>query len=152
MPEIKEVAELSEEIESKMRDDLVSYESGHGIDVNYRRFALVLTGDDGEVIGVLNAFTAFAEIYVDDMWVDSRHRGKGHGRKLLSKLEERYQGKGFNNVNLCTNTFNAPDFYRKCGFELEFTRVNKKNPKLTKYFFVKFFDDEVQTQGVAKVS
>ena len=150
MPEIKEVAELSEEIDNKMRDDLVRYESTHGIDVNHRRFALILTDDVGEVIGVLNAFTAFAEIYVDDMWVDSCHRGEGYGRKLLSKLEELYKGKGFNNINLCTNTFNAPEFYKKCGFELEFTRINKKNPKLTKYFFVKFFDDEVQTQGIAK--
>ena len=151
MAEINEVDQLTDDIEKKMRDDLVKYESGHGIDVNYRRFSLVLSDCDGDVIGVLNAFTAFAEIYIDDMWVDSRHRGKGFGKELISKLEELYKGKGFNNINLCTSTFNAPEFYKKCGFELEFTRRNTKNPQLTKYFFVKFFGDEVQTQGIASV-
>jgi len=49
---------------------------------------------------------------------------------------------------LVTSAFQAPDFYRKCGFTAEFTRENKKNPKLSKTFFVKFFDDEIQTQGI----
>src|SRR3990167_7589453 len=133
-----------------MEKDLVKYESENGIDVNYKRFSLVMTDDDGEVVGVLNAYTAFAEVYIDDMWIDSSHRRKGLGRNLINELEELFKGKGFNNINLCTSTFNAPDFYKKCGFELEHTRKNLKNPKLTKYFFVKFFDDEVQTQGIIK--
>ena len=33
---------LSEEVEEKMRKDRVEYESSHGIDVNYKKFALVL--------------------------------------------------------------------------------------------------------------
>src|SRR5260221_9430227 len=130
---------LSQDIEEKMRKDLVAYESSHGIDVNYKRFALVLKEETGNVIGVLHAFTAFAEVYIDDMWVDQHHRGKGYGRKLLSALEERFKGKGFNNINLVTSAFSAPDFYRKCGFTAEFVRINKKNPQLTKTFFVKYF-------------
>lgn len=95
-----------------------------------------------------NAFTAFAEIYIDDMWVDSQHRRKGYGRQLLVELENHFKGKGFNNINLVTNAFNAPEFYKKCRFTLEFIRENVKNPKLTKYFFIKYFDDDVQTQGI----
>ena len=30
-------------------------------------------------------------------------------------------------------------FIEKCGFELEFVRKNKTNPKLDKYFYVKYF-------------
>ena len=148
MTKIMVVETLPPEVEEKMTKDLIEYESSQGIDVNYKRFALVLSDDNDEVIGVLNAYTAFAEVYIDDMWVYSIHRGKGYGRKLISELEDLFKGRGFNNINLCTNTFNAPDFYKKCGFQLEFTRKNLKNPKLTKYFFVKFFDDEIQTQGV----
>ena len=51
---------------------------------------------------------------------------------------------------MVTSAFQAPGFYEKCGFQAEFVRVNKKNPKLTKTFFVKFFNDEVQTQGILK--
>ena len=31
------------------------------------------------------------------------------------------------------------EFYKKCGFKVEFVRENKKNPKLNKYFLVKYF-------------
>ena len=31
------------------------------------------------------------------------------------------------------------EFYKKCGFEVEFIRKNKKNSKLDKYYLVKYF-------------
>lgn len=34
-----------------------------------------------------------------------------------------------------------PEFYKKCGYEVEFVRKNKEEPKLTKYFLVKYFND-----------
>jgi len=118
--------------------------------VNYKKFVLVLKDELGNAFGVLNAFTAFSEIYVDDMWVDSSCRGKGYGRKLLQELENHFEGKGFNNINLVTSAFNAPEFYKKCGFSVEFVRENKVNPKLTKTFFIKYFKNERQTQGILK--
>lgn len=150
MISIKFVDQISEETENKMRNDLVAYEHSHGIDVNYKRFSLVLNNEHNETIGVVNAYTAFAEIYIDDMWVDSKHRRQGLGRKLIIELENHFKGKGFNNINLCTSQFNAPEFYKKCGFTAEFTRKNLKNQKLSKTFFVKYFDDEIQTQGTVE--
>lgn len=150
MTRIKIVDQLPEKIAQKMQQDLVKYETHHGIDVNYTCFSYELVDDQDQTLGALNAFTAFSEIYIDDMWVDSAHRGKGLGKKLLSALENNFKGKGFNNINLVTNEFQAPDFYKKCGFDLEFTRHNLKNPKLTKYFFIKYFDDAIQTQGIIK--
>lgn len=141
---------LSDVIEAKMRQDLVAYESSHGIDVNYKKFSLILKDDTGDVLGVLNAFTAFSEIYIDDMWIHSAYRGKGYGRKLLQELENHFEGKGFNNINLVTSAFNAPGFYKKCGFTVEFIRENKVNPKLTKTFFIKYFKNRSQTQGILK--
>ncbi|MBP9722724.1 MAG: GNAT family N-acetyltransferase [Gammaproteobacteria bacterium] len=90
------VDKISEEVETKMRTDLIKYEHNNGIDVNYRCFSLVLIDDDNNTIGVLNAFTAFAEIYIDDIWVDSTKRDRGFGRKLLEDLENNFKGKGFN--------------------------------------------------------
>lgn len=150
MSTVKFVDQVSDDIEEKMRKDLVDYESSHGINVNFKRFALILSDDNQEVIGVLNAFTAFSEVYVDDLWVDSSKRGKGYGRALLKSLEDHFKGQGFNNINLVTSQFQAPEFYKKCGFAIEFIRKNLKNPQLTKTFFVKYFEDEVQTQGTLK--
>ncbi len=146
MAEITLVDQIANDIEVKMTQDLVSYETSHNIDVNYKRFALVLT-DGNETIGVLNAYTAYAEIYIDDMWVDHAHRGKGYGKNLINWLESHFKGAGFNNINMVTSQFQAPEFYKKCGFTLEFVRENIHHPKLTKFFFIKYFDDEIQTQG-----
>ncbi len=142
------VDKLSDEVEDKMRKDLIAYESSHGIDVNYERFSVVLKDEDDNVFGVLSAYTAFAEIYVDDLWIDKSRRRKGYGKRLLQALENNFKGKGFNNINLVTNVFQAPEFYKKCGFVQEFVRENQKNPKLNKIFFIKYFEDEIQTQGL----
>ena len=145
---IEFVAELAEDTTAKMKAGLVQYETKHGVDVNYAQFGLVLHDDSGEVLGVLNGYTAFAEIYIDDLWVDANHRGCGHGSQLIMSLEQKFKGQGFNNINLVTSEFQAPGFYRKAGFEEEFTRVNRQHPNLSKTFFVKFLGEENQTQGI----
>ena len=33
--------------------------------------------------------------------------------------------------------FQAPGFYERCSFELEFVRENKSDPRLSKYFYIK---------------
>lgn len=50
--------------------------------IKTKRFSIVLS-EEGMPCGLINAFTAFAEIYIDDIWVDKAYRGKGYGRKLL---------------------------------------------------------------------
>ncbi|WP_133137159.1 GNAT family N-acetyltransferase [Legionella rowbothamii] len=142
------VDSLSDELKQRMSEGFESYEVSHGIDINYKRFSVVLYNANDVACGVINAYTAFAEIYIDDIWVDSDHRGKGYGTKLLQALEAHFKGQGFNNINLCTSAFQAPEFYKKCGFYPEFTRENKINSKLSKTFFVKFFEEENQNQGL----
>ena len=143
---------LPKDIEETMSKDVVAYERNNGVDVNYKRFSLALFTKSGEAFGVLNAYTVFTEVYVDDLWVDASWRGKGYGRKLIQALEDMFKNKGFNNINLVTSAFQAPEFYRKCGYVAEFTRENTRNPKLSKTFFSKYFEDTVQTQGLTTQS
>ncbi len=146
------VDDLSEELDKRMTEGFVAYEAKHGIDVNFKRFSVVISNEEDVTCGAINAYTAFAEIYVDDIWVDNAYRGRGYGRRLLQALEDHFRGQGFNNINLVTNAFQAPEFYKKCGFMEEFVRINKINPQLSKHFFVKFFEEEVQTQGLLRNS
>lgn len=118
-----------------------------GICCNHTPFALIAKNEKEEAIGVLQAYTAYAEIYIDDLWVAPYERQKGLGSALLHALEARFKNQGYNNINLVTNNFQAPDFYKKCGFTKEFTRINKKTPSLSKIFFIKYFDATDQWQG-----
>ena len=69
------------------------------------------------------------------------YRNKHIGSKLIETVENYFRDKGFENINLTTYDFQAPEFYKKCGYEVEFVRENKEEPKLTKYFLVKYFND-----------
>lgn len=133
---------LPPDVEAMVQQGHINDESKNGITCNYHKFSLVIENVNKEILGVLSAYTAFAEIYIDDIWIKPDCRKQGLGRKLLQSVEERFQGKGYNNINLVTNQFQAPKFYLKCGYQQEFVRENKSNPQLSKTFFVKFFDDE----------
>ncbi len=146
--DIEFINSLPKYIDEKMNKGHIDYETTHGISCNYKKFSLLIKIDKNKTIGVLSAYAAFAEIYVDDLWVDCSYRKQGYGRKLLEVLEDHFNGQGYNNINLITSQFQAPEFYKKCGFKIEFIRHNKHNPKLSKTFFIKYFDDEMQTQGV----
>ncbi|MGE4349183.1 MAG: GNAT family N-acetyltransferase [Candidatus Berkiella sp.] len=135
------VDKIPSEIEEKMEKGLEEYSLSHGIDVNYQPFAFVLFDEKDEVIGVLDAFSSYSSIHIRDIWVDKAHRGNGYGRKLIVELENHFKGKGLNNINLITCAYQAPEFYKKCGFKVEFIRENIKNPKLTMTFFIKYFDE-----------
>jgi ribosomal protein S18 acetylase RimI-like enzyme len=93
----------------------------------------------GNIVGVLTGHSYYMEVYISDLIVLEEHRNKNIGSKLVQTVEEYHKSKGFENINLTTYSFQAPEFYKKCGFELDFIRENKENPKLTKYFFVKYF-------------
>lgn len=123
----------------KIADELLSeYDAENCIQYNFKRFSFIAK-EDNETIGYLTGVSYYSEVTINNLVVLKKYRGKGIGTKLIRKVEEHFKGKGFNNINLVTSAFQAPRFYEKCGFKLEFVRENKENPKLTKYFFIKYF-------------
>ena len=105
---------------------------------NYVPFNFVAK-ENGEVIGLITGHSYYKEVHIGDLIIFEEHRNKHIGTKLVQAVEEHFKNKGFENMNLTTYEFQAPEFYKKCGFEVEFVRENKENPKLNKYFLVKYF-------------
>ena len=132
-----EKAESNDFIKTFIENEQTRYENYHELKCSYTPFCFIAkTGD--VLVGVITGATFFSEIYIDELVVKETYRGKGIGTQLVNEIQEYYKEYGFNNINCCTNEFQAPGFYEKCGFELEFVRTNKVNPKLTKYFYVKY--------------
>ncbi|MFK7804542.1 MAG: GNAT family N-acetyltransferase [Anaerolineae bacterium] len=123
-------------VEAQVETGHAKYEKDQDVAINYQHFALIAE-DDGQVIGVLDGYTAYAEVYIDDLWVDDAFRNKGVASCLIQQLEAHFSDSLFDYICLCTSEFQAPGFYEKCGFELEFKRINERNPKFNKYFFIK---------------
>ena len=105
---------------------------------NYKSFNFVAE-EDNKVVGIVTGHAYYNEVHISDLIVLEQYRNKHIGTKLMEAVENFYKNKNFENMNLTTYAFQAPEFYKKCGFKVEFIRENKENPKLTKYFLVKYF-------------
>lgn len=127
---------LTTTVEALIEAGHAKYEKDQKVEINYQRFSIIAE-NDGQVIAVLDGYTAYAEVYIDDLWVDEAYRNQGVASNLIKQLEAEFTASKFDHICLCTSEFQAPDFYRKCGFDLEFKRINKRNPKFNKYFFIK---------------
>ena len=131
--------EMDSTVETFIETEQEKYEARNGILCNYTPFCFAVKLGD-EITGAISGASFFSEIYIDELVVKDEYRGKGIGAQLIKTVEEFFSGKGFNNINLCTNGFQASGFYEKCGFLLEFVRENKSDPKLNKYFYIKYLD------------
>ena len=56
-------------------------------------------------------------MYVDILWVHENYRGNGIGTKLLNEAENEARKRGCHHVHLDTMSWQAPDFYKKHGYQ-----------------------------------
>ena len=105
------------------------------MELNYEEFCFVAE-DDGNIAGVITGRAYYNEVHIGDLIVGKDSRKSGIGSKLVHAVEDAYKGKGYEKITLTTFGFQAPEFYKKLGYELEFVREDK-DPKLSKYFLMK---------------
>ena len=105
-------------------------------DLNFEEYCFVAKNAAGEIIGAITGRAYYNEVHIGDLIIDKNYRRKNIGSKLVRAVEEAYKGKGYRKITLTTFGFQAPDFYKKLGYSLEFVRKDE-DPKLCKYFYCK---------------
>jgi GNAT superfamily N-acetyltransferase len=89
-----------------------------------RPFAEVLLAEDaGEVVGFALFFPSYSTfvgkpgIYLEDLFVEPRHRGKGHGKALLTAVARLAVERGCGRMEWSVLNWNEPSiqFYRSLG-------------------------------------
>ena len=138
MIEIEYKEELNNELGDLLGIEFEKYAKKNDIVCDYTPFNFVAK-ENGKVIGMITGHSYYKEVHIGDLIIFEEHRNKHIGTKFVETVEEHFKNKGFDNINLTTYAFQAPEFYKKCGFKVEFVRENKENPKLSKYFLVKYF-------------
>lgn len=133
--QIKRVEE-NEHIGEFIGDAFTNYALQNGVDLNFDDFCFVAEGEDGKILGAITGRAYYNEVHVGDLIIAEEQRRSGLGSKLVHAVEEAFSGKGYEKITLTTFGFQAPEFYKKLGFQEEFVREDK-DPKLTKYFLVK---------------
>ncbi len=111
------------------------YAKKFNIKVDYNDFCFVAKEDD-TLLGVVVGHSYYKEVHVTDLIVREEYRGKGVGSELIKRVEKEFIGQRYENINLTTYVFQAPEFYKSLGFEIEFVRKSS-DEKLTKYFLIK---------------
>ncbi|MBY4871377.1 GNAT family N-acetyltransferase [Burkholderia sp. Bp9017] len=71
----------------------------------------------GEILGGLTGRTSLGLFFIDLFYLPESLRGGGFGSRLLGEAEAEAKRRGCARAVLYTITFQAPDFYRKHGYE-----------------------------------
>jgi predicted N-acetyltransferase YhbS len=95
--------------------------------------------DDGEAVQAgLIGEVALRWLQVDKFWVSEALRGQGIGGALLAAAEAEARRLGALGIHLNTSSFQAPDFYRRHGFQ-EIGRLQGRPPGHDRLWMAKRF-------------
>lgn len=87
--------------------------------VLFDTFDKKITDDNRKIIaGCVARMYCWNVAYVDTLWVDSKHCGKGLGSQLLTEVERTAKEKGCYLIHLDTFDFQAKEFYEKHGYKV----------------------------------
>ena len=101
-----------------IREALYQFNNDHVGEDGHTPLNIVEYDENGNVIAGILGGTYWGWMYVDILWVHEKHRKKGIGTKLLAEAEKEAVRRGCHHVHLDTMSWQAPEFYKKHGYEV----------------------------------
>jgi GNAT superfamily N-acetyltransferase len=101
-------------IKKKLDEYNLEYADGYNV-----RALNVFTNEKGAVIGGLIGLTYWNWLYIDRLWVDIKHRGKGIGTKILETAEQEARLRGCIGIHLDAHDFQNAAFYERKSFKIQ---------------------------------
>lgn len=127
--------EDNEKIGEFFNREFTDYAVDCEVALNFEEFTFAAE-DGGKIAGIITGRAYYNEVHIGDLIIGKDYRRAGVGSRLVASVEEAYRGRGYEKIALTTFGFQAPEFYKKLGYELEFVREDN-DPKLSKYFYLK---------------
>ncbi|HBM3574440.1 TPA: GNAT family N-acetyltransferase [Listeria innocua] len=130
-----------EELEPKVIEGLMNHKERMGYSIPksepvFIGFAAI--NHEGKVVGGVTAKTSYGELHVSLLSLDQKMQGTGVGTALIEQIERYGREHHCHHISLTTFSYQAPEFYKKCGFT-ELGRIKDFPLKgEEKYFFVKY--------------
>lgn len=94
------------------------------IDRRAKKFMVVEKDDAENLIGGVYVYLHPGWAYIDLLWVQETQRKKGMGRRLMARAEDESRKRGSHSAYLWTQDFEAPEFYKKLGYQQVVTFEN----------------------------
>ncbi|WP_144206905.1 GNAT family N-acetyltransferase [Shewanella donghaensis] len=80
--------------------------------------SVVSRDENGHILGGIAGRTIYRNFLIEVLWVDKATRGSGLGRQLMEMAEVEAIKRGCVLAQLDTLDYQAPEFYKKLGFEI----------------------------------
>ena len=105
---------------------------------NGQLFSIVIRNEHQEIVAGLSGWTWAEACEIKSLWVNSSLRGQGYGRSLLESAEQEARVRGCKVILIISYSFQAPEFYQKCGYSLVW-QLNDFPPGYKHCYLVKRF-------------
>lgn len=99
-----------------------------------KRIAVKLQNENAEVTAGAAGRTFGDWLLLDTLWVSEKMRGQDLGSKLLAKIEMAAKERGCKKSLLDTSNFQAMPFYKKHGYEIQWTL--ESYPKTSSVYYM----------------
>jgi GNAT superfamily N-acetyltransferase len=116
-------------------DGLIAYNAEKMGKQKYKRLAISLREGDKIVGGIVGEVWS-AVLFIQLFWMEQKLRGKDYGTRLIKAIEDEAKKLGARRSYLDTMSFQAPGFYRACGYE-EFGSIDGYPGGVTRHWFTK---------------
>ncbi|EAE3609200.1 GNAT family N-acetyltransferase [Listeria monocytogenes] len=136
------IKEMSlEELEPCVIEGLLEHKERLGYDIPKNdavHIGFAALNESGEIVGGVTAKISYGELHVSLLSVDQNTQGSGVGSELMAQIERYGRANNCHHISLTTFSYQAPEFYKKCGFT-ELGRVKDFPIKgEEKFFFIKY--------------
>ncbi|EAE7073869.1 GNAT family N-acetyltransferase [Listeria monocytogenes] len=136
------IKEMSlEELEPRVIEGLLEHKERLGYDIpksDAVHIGYAALNESCEIVGGVTAKISYGELHVSLLSVDQNTQGSGVGSELMAQIERYGRANNCHHISLTTFSYQAPEFYKKCGFT-ELGRVKDFPIKgEEKFFFIKY--------------
>jgi len=119
-----------------LEDQIIQYNMTQTGAFDGRALAIFLRNEQHEIIAGLSGYTWAGMCEIEFLWVHEDLRGQGYGSQLLQAAEQEARERGCSVVILGSYSFQAPDLYKRHGYDLIGTAEDCP-PNYVNYYFKK---------------
>jgi len=119
-----------------VRTKLMEYNLQQVGKTEVENFSFFVRDSDGTVVGGMTGAIFWDMMRVDILWLDERLRGQGYGSKLVAMAEQYAAENNCKLIKLDTYSFQAPEFYKKLGYQV-YGVVEDEPAGFQHYYFYK---------------
>jgi GNAT superfamily N-acetyltransferase len=126
-----------DELTNEIRDRLLAFNQERAGPFNDVRLVFTARSAAGELLGGLVGLGFWNGLFIELLWIDEPARRQGIGTALIGAAEEEARKNGWEVCFLSTFTFQAPEYYRKLGYE-RFGELKGMPPGHSRTWFAKW--------------